>query len=434
MTVETTNVKNQLAMTISLIEFTFTFRTLYSTPSNVKCIRTNDDSGAEEDMEYVTEIPTDSDATDVLKYTVTVNEDGVGGTVKVAWPSTKSTITIYRETTDTQASDYEDYNQFPADTVETDFDKRTMKSQEMDEALARTIKFSIAAPTGSSLPTPSADTFLGWDGDGILLENKTIASGGTLLVKATESVAMTGTNDEHYMTPLQVKNSLRSMGTIGVYTLASISMMDAAAATAGLLIVTTSATVELLTGSTAQINTCTTVILSATTSTISNLHVQTISGVNLRVAGAAVGFSYTETASAFTCATIIPSDDTEPLITEGNQVLVLAHTAKKATNRLLIHFHAIVSTSTGDRRVAAALFRSDATGSTIGVTSNTEFENQKMIPLDLPISITPGTINAVTYSVRVGPDSGVVTLNGENTARQYGGGLRCTLSITEFEQ
>jgi len=148
MTVETTGRKSKQSMTGSIVNYDFAFRALASAPGDIKCVRTITATNSDEDMTRVTEIPAPSDATDVLSFLVSVATDGVGGTITVAWPSTACTITIYRETTDTQASDYEDYNQFPADTVETDLDKRTMRSQEQEEDIDRALKYPITAPTG----------------------------------------------------------------------------------------------------------------------------------------------------------------------------------------------------------------------------------------------------------------------------------------------
>jgi hypothetical protein len=231
MTVETTSRKSTQVMTASVVTYTFSFRALYSTPSDIKCTRTITATNADTDMTYVTEIPSPSSATDVLKYTVDVNEDGVGGTVTVAWPSTSCTITIYRETTDTQSSDYEDYNQFPAETVENDFDKRTMKSQEIEEELGRALKYAITAPTGSSLPVGEADTYLGWDSTGVLIVNKTLPDPSTL-VKATTGDAAAKTNDTVYMTPYTTGHAMKTIGTLNVTTKATIAVLEATTITA----------------------------------------------------------------------------------------------------------------------------------------------------------------------------------------------------------
>ena len=161
-------------MTILLEEYAFTFRALVGSPSDIKCIRQVSGSVVSEDMTYVAELPTVPVETDVLKYTVDVNEDGVGGTVTVAWPSTSSSITIYRETSDTQGSDYEDYNQFPSDTVESDLDKRTMVTQEIKEVLDRSLKVPITSDIDGELPAVEGGKYLGWNAAGTAFENKTV--------------------------------------------------------------------------------------------------------------------------------------------------------------------------------------------------------------------------------------------------------------------
>lgn len=224
MTVETTSIKSKQTMTISKVNYDFSFRALVSAPGDIKCTRTITATNTDQTMTRVTDIPSPSSASDVLSYVVSIATDGIGGTITVAWPSTSCTITIYRETTDTQSSDYEDYNQFPADTVEADFDKRTLKSQEVQEALDRALKYSITAPTGSTLPSPVANTYLGWDSDGVLLENKTLATGGTILVKASVAEAIARTNDTAYMTPYLVGQGLGTLATLNVTTSATIGM------------------------------------------------------------------------------------------------------------------------------------------------------------------------------------------------------------------
>lgn len=223
MTVETTSIKSKQTMTAAKVNYDFSFRALVSAPGDIKCTRTITATNTDQTMTRVTDIPSPSSATDVLSYVVSIATDGIGGTITVAWPSTSCTITIYRETTDTQSSDYEDYNQFPAETVESDFDKRTLKSQEMQEALDRALKFSITAPTGSALPSPVANTYLGWDSDGVLLENKTIATGGTILVKATAAQAIAHTEDTTYITPHTAYMGARTMGNLVILTTATIA-------------------------------------------------------------------------------------------------------------------------------------------------------------------------------------------------------------------
>ena len=93
----------------------------------------------------------------------------------------------------------------------------------MQEDIDRSLKYAITAPTGSTLPTPVANTYLGWDSDGILIENKTIATGGTILVKASVANAIAHTEDSMYLTPYTAYASAKTMGDIVILTTATIA-------------------------------------------------------------------------------------------------------------------------------------------------------------------------------------------------------------------
>ena len=172
MAVDSTTRKSTQDMTAVLTEFDFTFRALEAHPDYIKCIRKITASGVEDDLTYDADLPTGSSIANILKYKVTINDNGDGGTVRVGHASTDCTITIYRETADTQGSAYDDYNQFPADTVEDDFDKRTMITQELQEEIDRALKLSITSAAGATLPSGEANKYIGWNNAGALLENK----------------------------------------------------------------------------------------------------------------------------------------------------------------------------------------------------------------------------------------------------------------------
>jgi hypothetical protein len=159
MTVESTDRKQTYAGGQSA--HTFTFRALHDYPEDIKVLKTLISTGAETDLTYTTE------------YSVAVADDGIGGVVTLnPTVSTLYTVTVYRVTTDKQESDYDDYNQFPADTLEQDFDRRTMISQERAEEVARTVKLPISNTGDATLPNPVANNILGWNAAADGLENK----------------------------------------------------------------------------------------------------------------------------------------------------------------------------------------------------------------------------------------------------------------------
>jgi len=151
MSVDTTTRKQTFNMDGSTVNFDFTFRALRGNEEDIKCLIIST-TGTITLLTYSTE------------YSVVIDRDG-GGTVTVSDPETTgTTLLVYRDTTNTQESDYEDFNQFPADTVENDFDKRTMRSQEIDDDISRAVKANISSSLSDiELPTPSAGKALVWD-------------------------------------------------------------------------------------------------------------------------------------------------------------------------------------------------------------------------------------------------------------------------------
>ncbi len=131
---------------------TFTFRALTTAPTDIKVKKTLISTGVDTALTYTTE------------YTAAISADGIGGVVTVSPTiSTLYNLVVYRETTDKQESDYDDYNQFPANTLETDIDRRTMVSQETAENIDRSIKLPISSTlTGLTLPNPSTGKTLKW--------------------------------------------------------------------------------------------------------------------------------------------------------------------------------------------------------------------------------------------------------------------------------
>ena len=79
-------------------------------------------------------------------YTVSLNPDGLGGTITLADAKTSDyTLTIYREYSPTQGSDYENFNSFPAETLEENLDKLTMITQQLQEQINRSVRVGITS-------------------------------------------------------------------------------------------------------------------------------------------------------------------------------------------------------------------------------------------------------------------------------------------------
>jgi len=231
MAVTGTTRKQTFNMDGAVLDFDFTFRALINSPDDIKCKLITKATGVEADLTYLTD------------YTVSIDSDGVGGTVTVTdAQSTAYQLLVYRETTNTQESQYDDYNAFPASTLNEDLDKRTLVEQELEEVLERCVKLPISTSLSDlELPTPANDRILGWNSDATAIENKvaldadvqaaceaaqaaaelaqtgaeTAEAGAVAAQEAAEAVAgiemaseaeaQAGTNNTKLMTPLRTK-------------------------------------------------------------------------------------------------------------------------------------------------------------------------------------------------------------------------------------
>lgn len=257
MTVSTTARKQNYAGGQSAL--TFTFRALINHPEDIKVLVVS--SGTETLLTY------NSD------YTVTISTDGIGGVVHVSPSfSTGYTYTVYRETENKQESDYDDYNQFPANTLEDDIDRRTLVSQEMEEKIGRSVVLPISSTgSGLTLPEPISGRALKWNDTGDGLENTSmdiedaiteasnyastastqagLAQASALAAAASESNAA---NDA--ASALTSKNSASSSASIAVAaattatTASSASTQAIAAATSATLSASQAATSATLAG------------------------------------------------------------------------------------------------------------------------------------------------------------------------------------------
>jgi len=115
------------------------------------------------DFDCLLQDPTEEDAKQAVKVTITdgvqeypleygtdysvaLNSNGFGGTVTVTDAKDSSwQIIIYREYDLTQGSEYQDYNAFPAKTLEGNMDKSVMLAQQLQEQVDRCVKMQITS-------------------------------------------------------------------------------------------------------------------------------------------------------------------------------------------------------------------------------------------------------------------------------------------------
>jgi hypothetical protein len=143
-----------------------------------------------------------------------------------------------------------------------------------------------------------------------------------------------------------------------------------------------------------------------------------------------LGEAHTVVASVATGTTLIPTDNSIPQNTEGNEYMTLAYTPSSAASTLKIDV-VIYLSDTGSSSITAALFR-DSTANALGsghmnVTTN-DVDNIVFTVY------TPATSTATTtFKVRGGSDApGTTTFNGVNGAGLFGGTLSSSITITEL--
>jgi hypothetical protein len=132
-----------------------------------------------------------------------------------------------------------------------------------------------------------------------------------------------------------------------------------------------------------------------------------------------------------TLGTIIPSDNSIPQNTEGDEVLSVAITPKSASSTLQIDIVAHLGGNVADL-LACAVFV-DTTASAIAVGSTSIAGGGIMETISFNHSVSAASTSARTYKVRCGADSASDgALNGNETARLFGGVAISSLTVTEY--
>lgn len=127
-------------------------------------------------------------------YTVTGGGGSTGTVTTAAAYASGGYVTILRDVEPLQSSDYVDGEDFPAETVERDFDRLMMLVQQLLEITGRALVFSPSDISGSTLPPAAAraSRLLGFDSSGVL--NLNVPADGSaaslaLLLAATSSAS-----------------------------------------------------------------------------------------------------------------------------------------------------------------------------------------------------------------------------------------------------
>ncbi len=90
----------------------------------------------------------------------------------------------------------------------------------------------------------------------------------------------------------------------------------------------------------------------------------------------------------------------------------------------------VTATGYGDGEAAAAVFRgagANAIGAGVIVAGN-----DPAAPVIVFVDDAPGSVAAQSYTLRVGPATGTLYVNGVSGGRSFGGALVCSLKLEEI--
>lgn len=148
-------------------------------------------------------------------------------------------------------------------------------------------------------------------------------------------------------------------------------------------------------------------------------------------AGVCVQRVSTETGAVASGSTTMPSDDTIPQNTEGDQYMSLAITPNNTNNILMISV-IVMSSSSAIQNETAAIFQ-DSTAGALAAFNSPVYAAGNAGCFAFNHIMTAGTTSATTFKVRVGRQtSGTITFNGSSGARLLGGAMASSIIITEW--
>ena len=144
--------------------------------------------------------------------------------------------------------------------------------------------------------------------------------------------------------------------------------------------------------------------------------------------GKVVQIVNTQVSAVATGTTTIPSDDSIPQNTEGNEYMTLAITPTSATNKLMIEV-----LFNGQSNAAGAFMCALFQDTTAGALAVSWVQQSTRNQMNLRHFMAAGTTSATTFKIRAGCESGgTTTFNGYLSNRKMGGVFASSITITEY--
>ena len=139
----------------------------------------------------------------------------------------------------------------------------------------------------------------------------------------------------------------------------------------------------------------------------------------------------TVSGASSTGTTIMPSDDTIPQITEGDQYLTVSITPTNASSTLQITVSFNFAVASPDI-VTVAVFR-DSGANAIGVGASFSSDALFLQCCSYSFTISAASTAATTFKVRAGPNTAnTLTFNGQAGTRRYGGNYSSSIVVREI--
>jgi hypothetical protein len=139
--------------------------------------------------------------------------------------------------------------------------------------------------------------------------------------------------------------------------------------------------------------------------------------------------------NAYTSYTgVIPTDNTIPQNTEGDQIFTVTITPSSATNILMFDIYVFCSVTDSDVGITFAIFQDSGADAIFAGSERSEITGSKQRLCSLKHYMVAGTTSSTTFNVRIGTTnaSRPIYFNGTSFSRNYGGVAYSTFVVTEI--
>lgn len=154
-------------------------------------------------------------------------------------------------------------------------------------------------------------------------------------------------------------------------------------------------------------------------------------GVGSSLPGRLVQTVRTDFTEVATGTTTIPSDDSIPQNTEGDEYMTRAVTPSSAANMLRVEAQASLSNG-ASVQILAALFQ-DSTADALAAVKQNAPGTAQVVECRLAHVRIAGTTSVTTFKMRGGAaGAGTTTFNGESTGRLFGGVMNSFMAVDEI--